>query len=566
MCAASFTNIYKQAPSNNHSANNSATNSPVQTINNGSNSNSSSMFSSNNVNNSTTNNSTNNNSNSSSRTTTPTSQQQQQKQQQQQIIAKPKRHGLSLGMSLAMGNTMSATLDKMREAMPNTPSYALDKMREAMPHVNSLQSASQSTYTATCSVCDILVAAKWYVCVCSSDMCSAYTTDMTTQWLLPSDSQRKVSILDAAKLSLEQAEDSRNACRQQWSMLCLQVQWAAHELQSALNENQAAESTVICELQDALRRSAVFESSTLANEQMVFKVLEDINADNDLQNFIRTRQSALQRTTVVNGSTPDAAIGNEETMDKLSITLLQQIFDIHIPSELQSQSEHKRQRHKQRQHRLKQLQGVEHDSDSDVQELEDSGIHTTLGMAAALVATLNSSNHINNAELPAPPCDTPITSIPLPKISKKTDGRKKSTDSNSGYSSVADTVVAPECTDDLLALLRLPLVSKQDVIKLLQQSIDEQQQQQHNSDDSSSTATATTEQHSSGSSSSSTDGAHTAVHVHDATGNEQTVAAATTADSTGQQQKQQQQRRSIKVELFSTDAISTLLTAIERGE
>eukprot|EP00953_Heterococcus_sp_UTEX-ZZ885_P033905 17607-Heterococcus_DN1.PRE.1 len=187
-------------------------------------------------------------------------------------------------------------------------------------------------------------------------------------------------------------------------------------------------------------------------------------------------------------------------------------------------------------------------------------------MAAALVATLNSSNHINNAELPAPPCDTPITSIPLPKISKKTDGRKKSTDSNSGYSSVADTVVAPECTDDLLALLRLPLVSKQDVIKLLQQSIDEQQQQQHNSDDSSSTATATTEQHSSGSSSSSTDGAHTAVHVHDATGNEQTVAAATTADSTGQQQKQQQQRRSIKVELFSTDAISTLLTAIERGE
>jgi IS4 transposase len=42
-----------------------------------------------------------------------------------------------------MGNTMSATLDKMREAMPNTPSYALDKMREAMPHVNSLQSASQ---------------------------------------------------------------------------------------------------------------------------------------------------------------------------------------------------------------------------------------------------------------------------------------------------------------------------------------------------------------------------------------------------------------------------------------
>jgi hypothetical protein len=285
--------------------------------------------------------------------------------------------------------------------------------------------------------------------------------------------------------------------------------------------------------------------------------------------------SALQRTTVVNGSTPDAAIGNEETMDKLSITLLQQIFDIHIPSELQSQSEHKRQRHKQRQHRLKQLQGVEHDSDSDVQELEDSGIHTTLGMAAALVATLNSSNHSNNAELPAPPCETPITSIPLPKVSKKSDGRTKSTDSNSGYSSVADTVVAPECTDDLLALLRLPLVSKQDVIKLLQQSIDEQQHQ-HNSDDSSSTATATTEQHSSGSSSSSTDGTHTTVHEHDATGDAQIIAAAATADSASQQQQlkvqsprsqqKQQQRRSIKVELFSTDAISTLLTAIERGE
>jgi hypothetical protein len=278
--------------------------------------------------------------------------------------------------------------------------------------------------------------------------------------------------------------------------------------------------------------------------------------------------SALQRTTVVNGSTPDAAIGNEETMDKLSITLLQQIFDIHIPSELQSQSEHKRQRHKQRQQRLKQLQGAEHDSDSDVQDLEDHGIHTTLGMAAALVATLNSSNHSNNAELPAPPCDTPITSIPLPKVSKKSDGRKKSTDSNSGLSSVADTVVAPECTDDLLALLRLPLVSKQDVIKLLQQSIDEQHQQgvHSSSDDSSSVATATTEQQSSSSSSSSTDGTQTSVH-DDASANERAGSAAT-ADSSAQQQKQQQQqqRRAVKVQLFPTDAISTLLTAIERGE
>jgi hypothetical protein len=134
-----------QAPSSNHSTSNSATNSPVQTINS---SNSSSIFNSNNVNSSTT----NNTSNSSSRTTTPTAQ-----QQQQQIIAKPKRHGLSLGMSLAMGNTMSATLDKMREAMPNTPSYALDKMREAMPHVNSLQSASQVSCIYTIALTVLLV-------------------------------------------------------------------------------------------------------------------------------------------------------------------------------------------------------------------------------------------------------------------------------------------------------------------------------------------------------------------------------------------------------------------------
>jgi hypothetical protein len=31
--------------------------------------------------------------------------------------------------------------------------------------------------------------------------------------------------------------------------------------------------------------------------QMVFKVLEDINADNDLQNFIRTRQRYAQCST-----------------------------------------------------------------------------------------------------------------------------------------------------------------------------------------------------------------------------------------------------------------------------
>jgi hypothetical protein len=58
--------------------------------------------------------------------------------------------------------------------------------------------------------------------VCVLTLCFHHI-EINKQWLLPSDSQRKVSILDAAKLSLEQAEDSRNACRQQWSMLCLQV-------------------------------------------------------------------------------------------------------------------------------------------------------------------------------------------------------------------------------------------------------------------------------------------------------------------------------------------------------
>ena len=48
----------------------------------------------------------------------------------------------------------------------------------------------------------------------------------------------------------------------------MQVQWAAHELQLALNESQALETSVAVEVQDGLKRGAVFESSSLANEQV----------------------------------------------------------------------------------------------------------------------------------------------------------------------------------------------------------------------------------------------------------------------------------------------------------
>jgi hypothetical protein len=47
-----------------------------------------------------------------------------------------------------------------------------------------------------------------------------------------------------------------------------QVQVTCHELQAALNDSQLSECAFASELQDGLRKECVFESSTLANEQV----------------------------------------------------------------------------------------------------------------------------------------------------------------------------------------------------------------------------------------------------------------------------------------------------------
>eukprot|EP00611_Tribonema_gayanum_P028412 TRINITY_DN72_c0_g2_i1.p2 TRINITY_DN72_c0_g2~~TRINITY_DN72_c0_g2_i1.p2 ORF type:complete len:227 (+),score=53.89 TRINITY_DN72_c0_g2_i1:873-1553(+) len=140
---------------------------------------------------------------------------------------------------------------------------------------------------------------------------------------------------------------------------------------------------------------------------MVFKVMEAIDGRTDMQKFVQSRQSVVQQQTVVTGSVPGADVGPEEAMDQTSIAVLQQVFNIIIAPDLLA-------------HPL---------GDDD---------------------SLNSAATPMFGDLPAPPPDAPIKEIPV------------AGDAMEGSS-------VPEIPDDLLALLRLPLVSKHDVLGVMRE-------------------------------------------------------------------------------------------------
>ena len=90
---------------------------------------------------------------------------------------------------------------------------------------------------------------------------------------------------------LEVAELSRYNCRDRYEDLALHAKQATHQLQLMLAEYQMLEERCIDELQVILRKNVVFESSCLANEQyeaqMIFKVIEEVDKDSDLEKFIK---------------------------------------------------------------------------------------------------------------------------------------------------------------------------------------------------------------------------------------------------------------------------------------
>ncbi|GMH51622.1 hypothetical protein TrRE_jg11332, partial [Triparma retinervis] len=97
-------------------------------------------------------------------------------------------------------------------------------------------------------------------------------------WLLPSDSHKKHTTVEAAVQHLLNAENARANCLKAWDTLNAVHVQCAIEFQAILNDMQGLEERVIFEIQDMLRKHIVLESSCFANLQydiqMLFGVME----------------------------------------------------------------------------------------------------------------------------------------------------------------------------------------------------------------------------------------------------------------------------------------------------
>eukprot|EP00752_Nemacystus_decipiens_P007524 g6724.t1 len=118
---------------------------------------------------------------------------------------------------------MSATLDKVREAMPSAASKANKK--------------------------DLV------------------------QWFLPSEKNRKESLIEAAQAAADAAEEARKNCLACWGALRSSIYGAIQEFQRVLTDFQGCEEQLVSEAQDGMRKSVVFESSSLANLQYDLQML-----------------------------------------------------------------------------------------------------------------------------------------------------------------------------------------------------------------------------------------------------------------------------------------------------
>ena len=89
---------------------------------------------------------------------------------------------------------------------------------------------------------------------------------------------------------MEMAALLRFACRDRYDELVTFARTATHTLQKVLCQYQSCEERSVEELAVVLRKQVVFESSCLANEQydiqLIFRVIEAVDRDRDLEAFI----------------------------------------------------------------------------------------------------------------------------------------------------------------------------------------------------------------------------------------------------------------------------------------
>ncbi len=119
-------------------------------------------------------------------------------------------------------------------------------------------------------------------------------TDLT-HWLLPAETNRQPDLRVTVQEHLELAELLRFACRDRYDDLVAFARQATHQLQAILCQYQLAEERCVTELTTVLQKQVVFESSCLANEQyeaqLIFKVIEAVDQDRDLEAFIQAHKA-----------------------------------------------------------------------------------------------------------------------------------------------------------------------------------------------------------------------------------------------------------------------------------
>ncbi|CAM9281852.1 unnamed protein product [Ectocarpus sp. 6 AP-2014] len=122
------------------------------------------------------------------------------------------------------------------------------------------------------------------------------------QWFLPSEKTRKEALIESAQAAADAAEEARKACLACWVALRSGVHSAVQEFQRVLTDFQGCEEQLVSEAQDGMRKHVVFESSSLANQQydlqMLFKLMEAVNVEMDLRNFIRSARREVASDSV----------------------------------------------------------------------------------------------------------------------------------------------------------------------------------------------------------------------------------------------------------------------------
>ena len=116
------------------------------------------------------------------------------------------------------------------------------------------------------------------------------TMGALTQWLLPTEGERRMQLGQVAEDSMVAAEDARSHAQRGWEAFAAAQQRGAFALQRCLAEHQRFEEGFSDAVRDGMRSMVVFESSALANSQydlqMLMPCCDAVDKARDIAQFV----------------------------------------------------------------------------------------------------------------------------------------------------------------------------------------------------------------------------------------------------------------------------------------